>query len=202
MAGVIGVTGGAGSGKTTFVKELVRLGARAVDADALARDILDHDGALRLDLKREFGPDLFEADGRLQRRELALRAFSDPLKVQALNQLVWPVLLQRVRSALSELRRKHPDSATVLDMAVLFESGAESLVDKTVVVIAPKKRRIQRLVSERGWSHPEAEMRMRFQMPDAEKRKRADFVVKNDGSLDGLRRHAESVYKKLVLAAS
>ncbi len=202
MAAVIGVTGGVGSGKTTFVRELVRLGAKAVDADILSRDLVNQDETIRLDLKAEFGGDLFGTDGRLKRRELAVRVFSDPLKVQALNLIIWPALLHRVGIALSGLRQKYPDLPAVLDMAVLFESGADSLVDRTVLVVAPKNQRIRRLALERGWSSLEAEIRMRSQMTDAEKRKRADVVVRNTGSVDLLRRRAAFLHKKWVLPAS
>ena len=169
---MIGVTGGVGSGKTAFVHELVSLGAKAVDADALAGEIVDGDDRVRRGLKREFGADFFDQDRGLKRRELANKAFSEPRGARALNRIVWPSLLKRLRSELTVLRNEGPDAVIVLDMAVLLESGAEGMVDRIVVVEAPKEERIRRLAVQRGWSRQEAEMRMRFQMPDAEKEKR------------------------------
>jgi len=196
---VIGVTGGVGSGKTTFSRELAKQGASWVDADAMAKNLLDEDPRLPQALRKEFGPDMFDASGRLQRRRLARQIFSDPLKVLALNRIMWPPLLERIRETLSAIRERDPLAVAVLDMAVLFESGADVLTDQTVLVCASRKKRMEWVSKKRGWSRGEFRLRMQNQFTDREKCALADVVVRNQGSVQDLRRKARDFFRPFVL---
>lgn len=194
---VIGITGGMGSGKTTFVKELAAMGARVVDADSLAKKIIEENASVRYELKKTFGSDVFDSDGHLKRRLLAQKAFAGRLRCRRLNRIVWPRLIQQLRTEIGSIQKRHPDAWIVLDMAVLFESGADALVDRTVTVSALKETRTARVKRKLGLSVKEINQRMRMQMPDSEKRKRADTVIRNNDSILQLRQKARVYWRSL-----
>jgi len=202
MGVVVGVTGGVGSGKTAFATELARLGARSVDADELAKELVDNDRDIRKRLRTEFGSSTFGAGGHLKRRALAKRVFNDGTAYKVLNRIVWPRLLELLHVRLEGMRHDCPDKLIVLDMAVLFESGAEILVDKTVLITARLDKRIRWLSRARGWTRDDSIAVVRNQMDDAELRRRADFVIENAGTQSNLKRQAGVFYRRMGFSRS
>jgi len=192
---VVGVTGGVGSGKTEFVRALVRRGATAIDADRLAHHLVETRAGIRCALRRAFGPEVFDAHGRVKRRSLGRLVFADPRKRLELNAILWPPLLAAIRKRICALRRADHGCMVVLDMAVLVESGADALVDRVVFVRAPKDRRLAWLAESRGWSRDESQERMAAQRGDRAQRRRADVVVQNDGTRKDLRQKAAIFFK-------
>jgi len=195
---VVGITGGVGSGKSTFVRELARLGARVVDADRIAKRLIDEDAGVRRSLRKEFGTCIFDKRNRLRRRVLARKAFSNPILYRKLNQIMWPPMIRRIKASIQTGSGKK-ESVVVLDMAVLFESGAGGLTDKTVVICAARERRIRWAMQERGWSREETIQRMQFQLEDREKCRRADVVVRNTGSIGMLKKKAANFYHQIIV---
>lgn len=198
---IIGVTGGAGSGKTTFVHLLHQLGADILDVDDLARQLVEDRPDLRRALRQTFGDRYFYPDGSLRRRELGRRVFSDPAALEKLNRIVWPPLLDLLKAILNQWRSGHQNKILAADMAVLFEAGAESLFDETVLMTAPEPARKDRLRSSRKWTDREIRGRLGSQLPDIDKSKRADVIIRNDGSLESLEKAAQTrmaVWKKSI----
>ena len=117
---VLGVTGGIGAGKSTFARVLGELGARVIDADALARSLMDSDKAIRCALREAFGEDVIDASGCLVRETLAERAFRNADSLRTLNRIVWPGLIRALRESISAMQRDGTGIPIVVDMAVLY----------------------------------------------------------------------------------
>jgi len=192
---VIGITGGVGSGKTAFVRELVRLGAVMLDADRIARRLVNGDPDVREALRNAFGEDVFDASGILRRKELAARVFGDPARLNTLNAIVWPALVREIGLAVREHRDSGCAAPLVVDMAVLYEAGCERLFDAVVSVEAPLEKRFKWLSESRGWDEDEIRRRMASQMDVGEKSGRADRTVRNDGDLQALMLEARKVFR-------
>jgi len=194
---VVGVTGGIGSGKSTVSRMMADLGARVVDADVIAREVLRDDPGLVSELAREFGQDLLTPDGSLDRRELGRRAFHDRGSRERLNRLMHPPILARTRQLLDRIRNQGYDGIVVLDAALLVECRALDLIDRLVVVTAAKQVRHRRLKEDRGLSSEEIRARAAAQLPPEEKTALADEVIVNDGSRSDLRRRVGEVWDRL-----
>ena len=195
---IIGVTGGVGVGKSSFVKALSNLGAAIIDADDVARQLVDESASIRKALMQAFGKDVFDEDQRLRRRLLGRVVFSDKRKLDRLNEIIRTPLLREVESRISQITRKYQHSLVVVDMAILLESGIEKWFDKIVVITAPLEKRIQWIQKSRGWSREEILMRVQSQMMEKELIERADFIIENEGTIDHLREKAKYIYHKLI----
>ena len=184
---IIGVTGNVGSGKSTVVGFLREYGWKTIDVDAMAHEIVQHDTEVRNQIQTCFGPACFSEDGKLQRRKLGRIVFSDPEKLQQLNDIVWPELVRILQKQIRRLR-EHPEPADVaVDMAVLFESRCQFMFDCVLLVVAPKVDRTQRLKQMRHWTAKEIRHRMQSQMDDSEKIEKAHYIIHNDGSIAELK---------------
>jgi dephospho-CoA kinase len=195
---IVGVTGGIGTGKTTFVTELARYGAAVFDADAIARTIVEENQEIRNALMHAFGEDIFDSKGNLLRRKLGQIVFSNQSQLDVLNAIIQPILKQLLQNRAARFRKECPGKLAVIDMAILYEAGMESLCDRIIVVTAPNEFRETWLMQDRGWTRKEARQRIDAQMNVEIKRKRADIVVANTGSLAELFAKARSIYKDLV----
>lgn len=193
----LGVTGGIGSGKTTVCRLFEALGARVFYADLEARRLMEEDPALRADLVAAFGPDTYDAAGRLNRAALAAHVFGHAERLARLNALVHP----RVFDAFAEARRRaEADGVPLLvhEAALIYESGGDRHLDAVAVVDAPAAARVARVVARDAVTAAQVEARMQHQLPPEELRRRADFVIENHGSLESLRHQVEQVYRALV----
>ncbi len=193
----LGVTGGIGSGKSAACRIFEDLGARVVHADAEAKRLMQEDPALRAELIGAFGPESYDAKGRLNRPHLAARVFGDAAAVARLNALVHPRVRERMLALIDEARADAV-GLLVYEAALIFETGAERVLDHVAVVDAPLDTRIAR-VTERDSVPREAVLaRMQHQLPAADLRRRADFVIENDGDLAHLRAQVETLYHSLA----
>jgi dephospho-CoA kinase len=199
-AWITGVTGGIGSGKTVFSRQLAGRTAHVVDADRIAARLTDSDKGVRRGLAKAFGERIFDASGGLDRGLLASLVFGDPVRLRALNRVVWPALVRAVRGEIRRLKREEPGRPVVLDMAVLFETGCECLCDTIITVRAPLNARVRRLRESRGWEESHIRKRMAAQMSDADRTERSDFIVNNDGSISDLGLKARDFRRNLDAA--
>ncbi|WP_324669861.1 dephospho-CoA kinase [Geochorda subterranea] len=203
---VVGLTGGFASGKST-VREIFRsLGAAVVDADAVARELSEPQGPVWRAVVAAFGPDVLAADGRLDRARLRRRILLDPDARRRLDAVTHPVILSEMRRRLARLSRDAPgrgagravSPAVVVEVPLLFEAGeaALDLVDAVVTVWADEPTCIRR-ARERGLSDQEAALAIRAQWPLERKRRLADWVIDNSGSLLVTRRQVERIWRVL-----
>lgn len=198
---VFGVLGGIASGKSAVARLLAGETGVVISADEYAREALDS-ATVQERLLATFGPRAVGADGRADREFLARRVFSDPRERELLEGWIHPVVRERISVALAEARRQAAPRV-VLDVPLLLENDAEhgllAQCDHLVFVAAPQTERDRRAVAHREWATGEVARREATQMPLDEKRRRADFVVRNDGSLSETAREVDRILSDLQL---
>jgi dephospho-CoA kinase len=174
----VGLTGGIGSGKSTVAAELGRLGAAVVDADVVAREVVEPGTPALAEIAERFGSPVLRADGSLDRAALAALVFPDAAALTDLNAITAP----RIAARVAELRRDlSPDRVSVFDMPLLVERRLWPKEHLTVVVGADVETRVRRLVDQRGLTPDDARHRVAAQASDAERRAAADVWLDNDG---------------------
>jgi dephospho-CoA kinase len=191
----VGLTGGIGAGKSEVARLLVSYGAVLVDADRIAREVVEPGTEGLAAVVAEFGPGVLAADGSLDRPKLGAIVFADGERRNALNAIVHP-LVGRRSAQLQEAAG--PDAIVVHDVPLLTENGLAPLYDLVVVVDASTATRLDRLVRLRGMSEDEARARMDAQATRQQRLAAADLVVDNDGPLEGLEPQVRAVWQKLT----
>ena len=191
----VALTGGIGSGKSTVSRMLKDRGAVIVDADAIAREVVQPGQPALAEIAAAFGPGVIGPDGALDRTALAAIVFADAASLARLNAITHP----RIAARSGELLAAAPvDAVVVYDMPLLVEQGSEALQgwDAIVVVDAPDEARLARLI-ERGLSEADARSRMAAQASREDRNSVADYLLDNAGDLDALERGVESLWESL-----
>ena len=193
---LIGLTGGIGSGKSTVAQLLVRHCWELVDADQIARDIVEPGQPALTELAQAFGEDILQEDGSLDRGLLASRAFSSREKTAVLNSITHPRINEETQARFDAARRGGADFV-VYDMPLLVDKGLHKDMDATIVVDVDAEERVRRLVAYRGLDEEDARRRIAAQIPDDVRRVVADFIIDNNGPLEALDEQVEGVAEKL-----
>ncbi len=191
----VGLTGGIGSGKSEVSKRLSAHGAIVIDADKIARAVVEP-GTPGLDrVVAEFGPGILHEDGSLNRERLGSIVFADKQRLAALNGIVHPLVGERV----AELQEAAPaDAVVVYDVPLLTENNLAAMYDIVIVVDASDEIRLHRLTHLRGMSESDAKARVAAQATREDRLKIADIVIVNEGTLDDLRTRADEVWRELT----
>jgi len=184
----IGITGGIGSGKSEVTNRLRELGYVVIDADEVAREAAKPGETPMLRLREELGDEVFQKDGNLDRRALAKRMFYDPIVLMTVNEIFHEEIRGRMETQVNE-RIKNGDSTVFLCVPLLFESEADWQTDEVWLVTAEENVRLSRVKKRDRISEAETRARMENQMPEEEKRRLADVVIDNNGSIPEL--HSE-----------
>jgi dephospho-CoA kinase len=197
---VIGIVGGVASGKSWVAGQFARLGAAVLDADLAGHEVLQSP-EVEAAIRSRFGAAVFDANGRIDRREVAKVVFAPPpdgpRELDFLEQLTHPKIGQRLVEQVSQLEAQGNAPAIVLDAAVLLEAGWQNVCDQLVFVDAPREVRLERARS-RGWSEKEFQAREQAQDSLESKRQRANAVIDNSGSNDRAREQIERFWRSLV----
>ncbi len=198
---VVAVTGGIGAGKSTLCRLLrARPGVAHVDADRVVRGLLAGSPAVARAIAARFGPGTLTAAGRVDRRRLGERVFADRRALARLEAILHPVVLARLARRVAALKRRPEVVIVVVEIPLLVEVGVPDWCDVVVTIEAGRARRLERLAA-RGIRPPDARRRMARQARDARRRRAADYVVRNDGTLAGLERGAGRLWQRLVARA-
>lgn len=193
---LVGLTGGIGSGKSTVAASLAARGAAVVDADRIAREVVEPGGAAYAALVERFGPGVLQADGSLDRQALADVAFNDPAALEDLNGITHPAIGAVVAERIGAAAQTH--EIVVLDIPLLtITNKARIGFDFVVVVDAPEDVAVQRLVDQRGFSEPDARARIAAQITREERRALADFVVDNSADRAALDEEIERLWRRI-----
>ncbi len=193
----LGVTGGIGSGKTTVCGFLSEKGAKVFYADLEARQLMTEHEAVRQEITDAFGPDSYADDGSLNRAYLSDVVFGSPENVDRINAIVHP----RVHEAFARAAKQaEADGIELLvhEAALIFESGGDKHLDAVAVVVAPDDDRVARVVDRDDTTAKAVRDRMGHQLPQDELRRRADYVIENDGTLEDLRQKSVELYDRLT----
>ena len=199
---VYGLTGMIGSGKSAAADFFRELGAYIIDADVLAREAVAPGTQVLADIVAHFGAEILSSDGSLDRRRLGRIVFADARKLKALEAIIHPEVRRLFAAKLEALRQAPPAGlrAVLYVVPLLFETNdpPRRELERSILVAAPKEECVRRAAARSpGLSREEAERRYAAQMPETEKRKRADFVIENDGSLEDLRARVKEMYGRM-----
>jgi len=193
---VLGLTGGIGSGKSMVLSMFANLGAEVIDADQLAREVVEPGQPALEEIATAFGRDMLMPDGRLDRGKLARIIFADPVARARLNAITHPRIRERMATEMA-LRGSRP-GLLIVDIPLLYENDRSDTVESVIVVWVDAKTQLRRLTERDGLTPDEARQRIAAQMPLDEKRARADLVVDNSGSRENTRRQVEAIYRRFA----
>ncbi len=194
---IVGLTGGVASGKTVVSEVLRDEGAYIIDADQIARELVQPHRPAWSEIVRGFGKDILQEDGSIDRKKLADRVFADPEQRKLLNQILHPLITGEMDRRAREIGQEDPEAIVVIDAPLLIEVGYHRRMDKLMVVASTQTEQIERLKVRDGISSEEALRILSAQMPVEEKVKLADFVIRNEGSLAEVRERAKEVFREL-----
>ena len=202
----VGLTGGISSGKSIVGEMFAALGVAVIDADHIAHALMQPGQAVYAEVVRRFGAGIVNPDGTVNRSKLAEAAFGTPnqkagSRVQELNRIVHPAVIERQEEWMNEIGSKQPHGIAMVEAALIVEAGAAKRFDRLIVVTCQPEQRFQRWAQlrevDQASAAREVTRRMAAQLPDEEKIKLADYVIDNSGSLDNTRKQVQEVYQEL-----
>jgi len=197
----VGLTGSIAVGKSHVAGLLRGLGCRVLDADVLARRVVEPGTEGLRAVVGEFGEGVLRADGTLDRARLGAVVFGDEAKRLRLNAILHPLIVAEQDAELARWEREDPRGVGVVDAALMIESGGYRRFDKLLVVHCRPEAQLERLMRRNQLTREEAERRIASQMPQAEKLRYADFAVDTSGDFEDTRRQTEAVYRELKALA-
>lgn len=175
---IIGLTGLTGAGKSTVAQKLMAYGCYHIDADKVAREVINNNENVKNKLKERFGDDVINADGTTNRPVLASRAFADTDSTSALNQITHPAVTEEIKSIIKDME-EIGYRGVIIDAIALFESGEDKLCDFTVAVVAPMDIRLERIMKRDNITEEKALERINAQKDENFFTEKADFVLWN-----------------------
>ncbi|TDD82333.1 dephospho-CoA kinase [Actinomadura darangshiensis] len=191
----VGLTGGIGSGKSEVSARLDGHGAVVIDADKIAREVVEPGTPGLAAVVAEFGADVLLASGALDREKVGRIVFADPARLAALNAIVHPLVGDRMQELMDAAP---PGAVVVYDVPLLAENGLAGMYDEVVVVDAPEETQLDRLVARRGMTEEDARARMASQASREERRAVATHVIDNSGSLADLKSQVDALWHSLT----
>jgi dephospho-CoA kinase len=198
---IVGLTGGVASGKTVVSQVLKEEGAYIIDADQIARELVQPHKPAWSELIRAFGQEILQEDGSIQRKKLADKVFVDPRQRKLLNQILHPRIKEEMDRRTKEIGEKDPQAIVVIDAPLMVELGDHREMDKLIVVTSTQTQQIERLKDRDRTNTEEALRIVSSQMPLEEKLKFANYVIRNEGSMEETKKRAKEVYQELKKVA-
>jgi dephospho-CoA kinase len=193
----VGLTGGLACGKSFVGEELARLGCLLIHADELGHEVLMPAGEAYGEVVREFGAAILTEGGEIDRKALAAQVFGAPERLAKLNALVHPPVLRREDALIAEYERRRPDGIAVVEAAILIETGSYKRFDRIILVTCREEQQVERAMRREGAQLEDVKARLGRQMPLAEKRKYAHFVIDTSGEKEETLRQTREVYDAL-----
>ena len=195
---LVGLTGGIATGKSTVTAMLASPSVRVVDADALAREVVEPGTPAHAQIVADFGKEVLQPDGRLDRARLGEIVFPDPAKRKRLEAITHPAIRVRFEGIMADLERQGFDGLLIWDAALLVESGGHNKMDKVVVVATDPATQLRRLMARDGSTEEAARARTASQMPLAVKERAADYVIDNSGTREETAARVREVHRALL----
>ncbi|MFL3025800.1 MAG: dephospho-CoA kinase [Candidatus Neomarinimicrobiota bacterium] len=194
----VGLTGGIGSGKSTASNFFELFGSFVINADEEAKKILSSNETVQHELISEFGTDIIDVSGEINKAKLARVAFQDEDHQQRLNSVIHPYIYNSIDDHFNDVLKDGKFDIFIVDGALIFESGYDVHMDYIVVVTALLKNRMERALARQTLSREEILKRIELQWPEEEKVNLADFVIHNDGSEEDLKNNVKILIEKLI----
>ena len=196
----VGLTGSIAVGKSSVCEVFRELGCAVLDADRVARDVVEPG---TIGLKRvveQFGESVLQPDGRLDRPKLGLIVFADEEKRLLLNSIIHPLVFESQNAWLKDVELSDPNGIAIVDAALMIESGGYKRFDKLIVVWCEPELQLQRLMARDGISKEVAEARIAAQMPQDEKKRYADFLIDTSNDYENTCRQTTEIFHQLKLS--
>lgn len=193
----VGLTGGLASGKSFVGEALKGMGCLLIQADELGHAALAKGGTAYTPVVKEFGPAILDEGGSIDRKALAAMVFADADKLERLNALVHPAVMKQEEQLIAQFERRNADGIAVVEAAILIETGSYQRFDRLILVTCTGEQQIERAMRREGAVESDVRARLSRQMPLAEKRKYADFVIDTTGSKEDTLRQTRAVYDTL-----
>jgi dephospho-CoA kinase len=194
---VVGLTGGVATGKSTVAGLFHRCGALVIDADQLARQVVEPGKPAWRDIVRTFGKSILRSDGSIDRQALGAIVFQSPRKLRRLEQMIHPRVARLQTRLTKTIAERRPNAVVIYEVPLLFEAGVDARVDEIIVVSADRRTQIERLTRRTGLPRAQVLRRISSQMPLARKRRMAGIVLDGTMPLSKLKRMVARLYREL-----
>jgi dephospho-CoA kinase len=195
---LVGLTGSIATGKSTVSEMFRRKGAEIIDADQIAREVVEPGTEGLARIVREFGPGMLDEEGKLNRERLGARIFQNPAEREKLNRLLHPLIVDSMRAKTEKIKKEKDPDLLIWDVPLLIEGNLTQWVEAVILVYTPKEIQLERLMKRNALSKEEAEKRILAQMDIEEKKKYADYVIDNRGTLSETERQVDQLWKQLI----
>ena len=190
----VGLTGGIGTGKSSVSSLFNDWGAYIFDADLVAKEILNHDNTAQGEIIAEFGTDILNKEGSIEKNKLARIAFQDENHQLRLNSIIHPYVFRKIDSSFDKILDKGAHDIFCVDAALIYESGTDTHMDYVVVVTSHLRLRTERVMKRGNLTRDEFLRRLELQWPDEDKVHMADYVIHNNGTKEDLIVESKKVY--------
>jgi dephospho-CoA kinase len=194
----VGLTGSIAVGKSFVCSEFEKLGCYVLDADKTAREVVAAGSAGLAEIVKKFGPEVLTPKGELDRPKMAAIVFGDEEKRKLLNSIVHPLVIESQDGWIKAIESQDPNAVTIIDAALMIESGGYKRFDKLIVVWCESAVQLQRLMSRDGLSEADARKRIAAQMPQDEKKRFADFLIDTSQDFENTRQQTHDVFRRLI----
>ena len=192
------MTGGIGSGQSSVCSFFKELHCKVINADIKAKEVIHRDRKLQNELKLAFDRKIFRKDRSLDAKRLAELAFKDEISTQKLNQLVHPRMVESLVEEMEQARFSGKYPIIFIDAALIYEISIENMFDAVIVVDAPVRLREKRVMERDNMTRIEFRSRLDKQIPLEDKVSWADYVIKNDGTIDNLKQKSRTIFNLLM----
>jgi dephospho-CoA kinase len=193
----LGLTGSIATGKSTVSQMFKDEGCPVIDADLIAREVVEPGTPVLEEIVRHFGEHILHDDGTLNRKRLGEIVFEHPEEREKLNSMVHPAVRMEMKER-SEAAEAAGEPLIILDIPLLIENDLYYLVDEVLVVYVPDEVQKERLITRNGYTEEEADQRITSQMPIEKKRKEADYIIDNSGTLEDTRAQVKELVRRFV----
>ncbi|HEX5226707.1 MAG TPA: dephospho-CoA kinase [Bryobacteraceae bacterium] len=193
----VGLTGGLASGKSFVARELAGLGCYLIEADKLGHEVMLPGGEAYDGIVREFGREILDAGGRIDRRRLGAIVFANPERLAKLTALVHPPVQEREEAMMAEIARRDPRAIAVVEAAILVETGRYKSFDRLIVVTCTPEQQMERALERGSYTREEVAARLGRQLPLEEKVKVADYVIDTSGDKASTLEQVRKVFGEL-----
>ena len=197
----MGLTGGIASGKSLVSKLLKELGAYIIDADEIAREVIQPGEPAYQEILPQFGDEILNEDGTIDRSKLGRLVFSDPVKRTLLEGIVHPRVFAIEEARRRQIAQQDPEAVIIFDAPLLIETCAYELMDKVIVVYANPRTQLKRLMERDHLEYDEAKRRIAAQLPIADKRQHADYIINSGDPPEEVAKQTEAIYQELKALA-
>jgi len=195
---IIGLTGSIGSGKSTVAGFFRELGARLIDADMVARKVVEPGKPALKKLTDAFGSKILNTDGTLNRKIVADIVFNSDEKRELLNSIIHPAIFDETNRSIDDFKKDNADIVIIEAALLLEKKGLIKLIDKLIVVSIDEETQKKRLIGRGDLTHEQINARIKSQLSNSEKIKHADYIIDNNGNQEETRKHVMEIWSKLT----